>query len=61
MIANAGDAVRRAYLGRNNASLADLFAAPDSVERIRAIAARWAETPFVDAFMRGLVQYEGAQ
>ncbi|MBE7196264.1 MAG: hypothetical protein INR70_00460 [Parafilimonas terrae] len=56
MLANAGDAARRAYLGRNNATLADLFAAPDSVQQIRSIVAQRAQTPVADAVLRAAVQ-----
>ncbi|TXN21282.1 hypothetical protein [Methylobacterium sp. WL9] len=56
LLANAGDAARRAYLGRNNASLAELFVAPDSVQRIREIAARRAEPKFGNSLARLFVQ-----
>jgi hypothetical protein len=56
LFANAGDATRRAYLGRNNAQLAEILAAPDSVQQIRALIAQGAETPFADAFARMTVQ-----
>ncbi|TXN02308.1 hypothetical protein FV222_09650 [Methylobacterium sp. WL103] len=55
MLANVGDASRRAYLGRNNATLAETFAAPDSVQRIRDIIMRGAETPFTDAALKSLI------
>ncbi|MCJ2038805.1 hypothetical protein MKK55_07525 [Methylobacterium sp. J-059] len=60
LLTNAGDASKRAYLGRNNAALADILSAPDSVQQIRAIAPRRAETPFADAFMRMAVQAPAA-
>ncbi|WP_336489376.1 hypothetical protein [Methylobacterium nigriterrae] len=60
LLANAGDTARRAYLGRNNAALADLFAAPDSVARIREIIARGAETPLADAALRAVIQAPAA-
>ncbi|WP_238270834.1 hypothetical protein [Methylobacterium cerastii] len=40
--------------------LAEILSAPDSVQQIRAIAARRAETPFADAFMRMTVQAPAA-
>lgn len=52
LIANAGDAARRAYLGRNNAALADIFAAPDDVQQVRDIVARGAQTSFTDAMLQ---------
>ncbi|WP_187277285.1 hypothetical protein [Methylobacterium sp. WL103] len=55
LLANVGDASRRAYLGRNNATLAETFAAPDSVQRIRDIIMRGAETPFTDAALKSLI------
>ncbi|TXM72656.1 hypothetical protein FV226_11570 [Methylobacterium sp. WL12] len=60
LLASVGDASKRAYLGRNNAALADILSAPDSVQQIRAIAARGAETPFADAFMRMALQAPAA-
>lgn len=56
MLANAGEAARRAYLGRNNATLAELFSAPDSVQQIRSIVAQRAQTPVADAVLRAAVQ-----
>ncbi|MFC6048119.1 hypothetical protein ACFPYM_09760, partial [Methylobacterium hispanicum] len=61
MLANAGEAARRAYLGRNNATLADLFAAPDSVQQIRSIVAQRAQTPVADAVLRAAVQGQAAR
>ncbi|KQT84695.1 hypothetical protein ASG51_00960 [Methylobacterium sp. Leaf465] len=55
LLSNVGDATRRAYLGRNNERLAETFAAPDSVERLKAIIMRGAETPFTDAALRALI------
>ncbi|MBN9455294.1 MAG: hypothetical protein J0I54_01575 [Bosea sp.] len=57
----AGDAVRRAWYGRGANRLADLFLAPDSVDQMRAIAARGGETPFMDALRRQLVQSPSLQ
>lgn len=57
----AGDAVRRAWYGRGASRLADLFLAPDSVDQMRAIAARGGDTPFIDALRRQLVQAPNVQ
>lgn len=57
----AGDAVRRAWYGRGASRLADLFLAPDSVNQMRAVAARGGETPFVDALLRQFVQAPNVQ
>jgi hypothetical protein len=43
LFANAGDATRRAYLGRNNAHLAEILVAPDSVQQIRALLEQGAD------------------
>lgn len=48
----ATDAVRRAWYGRGASRLADMFVSPDSVEQMRAIAARGAGSPFRDAILR---------
>lgn len=60
LLANVGDAGRRAYLGRNNERLAETFAAPDSVERLKQIIMRRADTPFSDAALRSLIMAPGA-
>ncbi|KQT46596.1 hypothetical protein ASG52_12820 [Methylobacterium sp. Leaf456] len=61
LLANAGDATRRAYLGRNNATLADILSAPNSVERIRRLVERGAETPMAEAVLRSLLQGRGGE
>jgi len=50
------DRARRAWLGRGTSQLSDLFLAPDSVDQIRAIAARAADTPGTDALLRQALQ-----
>lgn len=60
LLANAGDATRRAYLGRNNGRLSDLFAAPDSVQQIRRMVEQGVQTPYADAMLRSLIQAPGA-
>jgi hypothetical protein len=50
------DRAQRAWLGRGTSELSDLFLAPDSVDQIRAIAARAAETPGGDAMLRQTLQ-----
>ena len=60
LLANAGDATRRAYLGRNNGRLSDLFAAPDSVQQIRRMVEQGVQTPYADAALRSLIQAPGA-
>ncbi|MGE7469773.1 hypothetical protein ACQKLX_10045 [Bosea sp. NPDC003192] len=57
----AGDAVRWAWYGRGANRLADLFLAPDSVDQMRAIAARGGETPFTDALLRQIIQAPNVQ
>ncbi len=49
------DRVQRAWLGRGTAALSDLFLAPDSVDRMRELVARGAETPMADAMLRQLI------
>lgn len=61
MLTHAGDASKRAWLGKNTGTLADMFVAPDSVERIAAIVARGAGTPFADALRRTAVQGTAVQ
>jgi len=47
----------RARLGRGTGQLSDLFLQPDSVEQMRAIAARAAaETPMTEAMLRQIIQ-----
>ena len=46
------DKLRRAWMGSRVATLADLFAAPDSARRIAAISERGAATPIADAMLR---------
>lgn len=60
LLANARDAGRRAYLGRNNERLAETFAASDSVDRLKQIIMRRAETPYSDAALRAAIQAPGA-
>ncbi|WP_336810707.1 hypothetical protein [Bosea sp. MMO-172] len=57
----AGDAIQRAWYGRGANRLADLFLAPDSVNQMRAVAARGGETPFIDALRRQLIQSPSVQ
>jgi hypothetical protein len=49
------DRAQRAWLGRGTATLSDLFLAPDSVDRMRGLLARSAETPIADAMLRQLI------
>lgn len=53
------DRAKKAWLGRGTGQLADLFLAPDSVEQIRGIAARGAQTPMTDAMLRQAIQTPG--
>jgi len=55
-ITNAGDALRRAALGRNIVTLADMFTDPRSVELIREAAARGTPNRLPAAVARGGVQ-----
>jgi hypothetical protein len=50
------DRAKQAWLGRGTGQLADLFLAPGSVDQIRAIAARAADTPGRDAMLRQMLQ-----
>lgn len=52
----AKDRLQRLYLGANQNRLADLFVAPDSVQRIRAISERQLESPFTAALARSAAQ-----
>ncbi|MGB3045007.1 MAG: hypothetical protein WBB98_17680 [Xanthobacteraceae bacterium] len=54
------DRARRAWLGRGTGQLSDMFLAPDSVDQIRAVAMRAAETPIADAVLRQIVQTPGS-
>lgn len=56
MLASVGDTTRCAYLAGDNATVADLSAAPDSVQQIRSIVAQRAQTPVADAVLRAAVQ-----
>jgi hypothetical protein len=53
------DRARRAWLGRGTGQLAEMFLAPDSVDRIRTVAARAAETPMTDAMLRQAFETPG--
>lgn len=53
------DRARRAWLGRGTSTLADMFLAPDSVEQIRDVANRAAQTPMTDAMLRQLFETPG--
>ncbi|GJE60279.1 hypothetical protein [Methylobacterium trifolii] len=55
-VTSAGDATRRAWLGRNTATLADLLTAPDSVDRIGFIVRQGLATPVADATLRQALQ-----
>jgi hypothetical protein len=55
-LAAVSDRAKRAWLGRGTSELSDLFLAPDSVDQIRAIAARAADTPGSDAMARQMLQ-----
>jgi hypothetical protein len=46
------DRAKRAWLGHGTSQLSELFLAPDSVDQIRTIAARAADTPGRDAMLR---------
>jgi hypothetical protein len=50
------DRAKRAWLGRGTSTLADMFLAPDSVEQIRGISQRAAQTPMTDAMLRQMLQ-----
>lgn len=54
-LAGVRDRAKRAWLGRGTGQLSEMFLAPDSVDRIRAIAARAAETPMTDAMVRQII------
>lgn len=60
LLTQAGDAARRTWLGRNNATLAEILAAPDSVGRIGTILQRGTATPYADAALRQALQSRGA-
>lgn len=60
LVTQAGDASRRFALGRNNARLAEIFTAPDSVDRIASIVARQAETPYANALIRLIMETPAA-
>ena len=49
------DRAKRAWLGHGTSQLSKLFLAPDSVDQIRTIAARAADTPGPDAMLRQLL------
>jgi hypothetical protein len=55
-LAAVRDRAQRAWLGRGTSELSDLFLAPDSVDQIRTIAARAADTPGGDAMLRQMLQ-----
>jgi hypothetical protein len=50
------DRAKRAWLGRGTGQLADMFLAPDSVDQMRAISQRAAQTPMADALRRQMLQ-----
>jgi hypothetical protein len=50
------DRARRAWLGRGTGQLADMFLAPDSVDQIRGVANRAAQTPMTDAMLRQILE-----
>jgi hypothetical protein len=50
------DRAKRAWLGRGTGQLADMFLAPDSVEQIRGVSQRAAQTPMTDAMLRQMLQ-----
>ncbi|MDB5616217.1 hypothetical protein [Tardiphaga sp.] len=50
------DRAKRAWLGRGTTALSDMFLAPDSVQQIRDISARAAQTPMTDAMLRQIIQ-----
>lgn len=50
------DRAKRAWLGRGTGQLADMFLAPDSVEQLRGISNRAAQTPMTDAMLRQLFE-----
>jgi hypothetical protein len=50
------DRMQRGWLGRNTGQLAELFTAPDSVNRIRDVVARGAENPYAGALARMFLQ-----
>ncbi|ARO55662.1 hypothetical protein B2G69_17035 [Methylorubrum zatmanii] len=56
LLTQAGDGARRVWLGRNNRTLAEILAAPDSVGRIGTILQRGTATPFADAALRQALQ-----
>jgi hypothetical protein len=47
---------RRVYLERNASALANVFIAPDSVQRLRAMSERQLGYPFSEAIMRSAAQ-----
>lgn len=53
------DRAKRAWLGRGTGQLADLFLAPDSVEQMRGISQRAAQTPMSDAMLRQIFETPG--
>jgi hypothetical protein len=52
----AKDIAHRMYLGRNQARLAEMFTAPDSVAQMRATSQRQLGSPILEAIMRQAVQ-----
>ncbi|MBD8906929.1 hypothetical protein [Methylorubrum zatmanii] len=56
LLTQAGDGAKRVWLGRNNRTLAEILAAPDSVGRIGTILKRGTATPFADAALRQALQ-----
>jgi hypothetical protein len=50
------DRAKQAWLGRGTGQLADMFLAPDSVEQMRGISQRAAQTPMTDAMLRQLFE-----
>lgn len=55
-LANAGDAAKRAALRNSLGTLAEMFTDPNSVELIRAAAAKGAKTNLGEALMRAVAQ-----
>jgi hypothetical protein len=55
-LTNVNDKAQRLWLGKNTEALANMFIDPDSIDIIRSIAARQAQTPFRDAAIVGGAQ-----
>ncbi|MEZ0251711.1 MAG: hypothetical protein ACAH20_12285 [Methylobacteriaceae bacterium] len=59
LLTQAGDGAKRAWLGRNSRTLAQILSAPESVEQIGTILQRGSATPFADAALRQALQSRG--